>query len=181
MSLASMETLNDKMARFERMRTELLDELRSRDPETLTARPLEDKWSVMEIVEHMAVAEREVLMGLPERSALKTYDRTLKNRLMLKVVMFVLGRRIKVKVPSRTMNPKGEADLRRIIEMWDESQKWLTDYVSGCSPEELRKAVFSHPVAGPIDVEQTVDMGMAHLESHRAQIEKLLELHGRKA
>ena len=175
------EELLNKVQEFKRKRDSLLDGLGSLDPEMLTARPLEGKWSILEIVEHMVIGEREVLMGLPEPSALRVYKRTIKNKLMLKIVMFVLGWRVKVKVPSKSMIPKGQTELRRIREMWDENQDWFRNYVEGCGQDDLKKAVFKHPVSGPIDVYQAVEMCFAHFESHRAQIDKLLELQGLKA
>lgn len=176
-----MESLKEKIARFDSIRTELLDDLQSLDEETLAARPLEGKWSILEIVEHMAIGEREVLMGLPEPSALRVYQRTFKNKLMLKVVMFVLGRRIRVQVPSKTMIPKGRTELSRIRDIWDENQAWFRNYVEGCEPGDLKKAVFKHPVSGPIDVYQAVEMCFAHFESHRAQIDKLRDVLGKTA
>ncbi|MCO6511731.1 MAG: DinB family protein [Aridibacter famidurans] len=168
--------LREKMDSFEAMRTGLLDQLSSLPEDVLRARPLDDKWSVLEIVEHMAVAEREVLLGLPEFSEIKGYKRSFKNKVMLKVVMFVLGNRIRVKVPSRTMNPKGDVSLADVRAAWDESQDWFRNYVASCDEEALVRAVFKHPVSGPIDPIQAVDMSIAHFNGHKAQIDRLLEL-----
>lgn len=167
--------VKEKIEQFEAKRNSLLDRLAEIDSDRLAARPLDGKWSVIEIVEHMVVAEKEVLMGLPDPAKLKVYRRTLKNKMMLKVVMFVLGR-INVKVPSPTMNPEGEADLEELRRRWDENQKWFRNYVDSCSDEDLEKAVFKHPVSGPINVEQAVDMSIAHIDAHTAQIDKLLEI-----
>ena len=170
-----MQELAEKMARFEEMRISLLDDLSERPEAELTARPLQGKWSILEIVEHMAVAEREVLMGLPGHFELNTFQRTFKNKLMLKIVMFVLGNRIRVKVPSKTMIPKGRAGLNEIRAMWDESQAWFRDYVESRSEDQLRNAVFKHPVSGPITPVQAMDMSFAHFESHKAQIDRLMQ------
>jgi uncharacterized damage-inducible protein DinB len=166
--------LSEKLQTFETRRNVLLEELSSIDPARLSARPDENRWSVIEIVEHMVVAEREVLMGLPDKSEMRVFKRSLKNKLMLKVVMFVLGR-IRVKVPSETMNPRGSVDLGELRAKWDESQQWLIRYIDSCDDEGLEQAVFKHPVSGPINVEQVVDMGIAHLDAHTRQIRTLLD------
>ena len=171
-----MNELTEKMDRFEAMRLSLLEGLSEIPEDQLTARPMEGKWSILEIVEHMAVAEREVLMGLPGHSELTAFQRTFKNKLMLKIVMFVLGNRIRVKVPSKTMNPKGGTSLSEVRSLWDESQAWFRDYVRSLSEDELQNAVFKHPVSGPITPAQAMDMSFAHFESHRAQIDRLLEV-----
>ncbi len=164
----------EKVKEFESRRNSLLNELAGFDPGVLAAAPGETGWSVIEIVEHLVVAEREVLMGLPEPAEMKRYDRTFKNKLMLKVVMLVLGR-IRVKVPSRTMIPKGGGDLSDLRSRWDESQDWLRRYIEECDPAQLNEAVFKHPVAGPINAPQVVEMGIAHLDAHTKQIRKVLK------
>ena len=168
--------LEERIEEFEAKRNALLDELASLDKAALEARPIEGKWSVIEIVEHMVIGEREVLLGLPDPGELKSYDRSLKNKLMLKVVMFVLGNRIRVKVPSRTMVPKGGAALADLRAKWDENQKWFREYVASSDEEVLRRAVFRHPVSGPIDVYQAVEMCHAHFDSHTDQIRRLLDV-----
>ncbi|REJ79087.1 MAG: DinB family protein [Acidobacteria bacterium] len=166
-----------RISEFNSKRQALLDRLSDLDDDVLTSRPIEGKWSVIEIVEHMVVAEREVMMGLPEKDRIKVYNRSLKNKVMLKVVMFVLGR-IRVKVPSKTMLPKGEQDLTKLRALWDENQEWFRRYVESCDEAALENAVFKHPVAGPINVRQAVDMSIAHLDAHSEQIETLLKTIG---
>lgn len=171
-----MFSISGKMESFESMRTDLLDDLSRRPEEVLRATPFDGKWSILDILEHMVVAEREVLMGLPEYKDLPIFERTFKNKLMLKIVMFVLGNRIRVKVPSRTMNPKGGTSFEEIRASWDESQAWFRAYLESCDEEKLGRAVFKHPVSGPITPAQAVDMSLAHFENHRAQIERILEV-----
>lgn len=168
-------SLEDRIQEFEIKRNALLDELESLDTVALEARPFEGKWSVIEIVEHMVIGEREVLAGLPDPKELRSYDRSFKNKLMLKVVMFVLGNRIRVKVPSKTMIPKGGAKLGDLRAKWDENQAWFQEYVASNDEKGLRRAVFKHPVSGPIDVYQAVEMCHAHFDSHSDQIRKLLD------
>ena len=62
--------LRGKIEEFEKKRISLLDEMEGLEEAMLQARPVEGKWSVLEIVEHLVVAEREVLGGLPEYEAL---------------------------------------------------------------------------------------------------------------
>ncbi len=166
------------MERFEEKRESLLRDLGGLEPALLEARPLEGKWSIIEIVEHMVVAEREVLMGLPDHGDLRDTTRSFRNKLMRLVVMFVLRNRIRVKVPSRTMLPNGGGQLEDLRRRWDENQAWFRSYVDSCDEQGLKRAVFKHPVSGPIDVHQAVDMSIAHLDSHTEQIRRLIELSG---
>jgi uncharacterized damage-inducible protein DinB len=170
--------LRGKIEEFDEKRVALLDEMEGLEEVTLQARPIEGKWSVLEIVEHLAVAEREVLGGLPEYEALAAQTQSFKNGVMYRVVMAVLKLGIPVKAPSKKMLPKNELSLAEIRKQWDESQKWVRGYVEGLDDEGLKKAVFSHPVSGPINIEQAIDMSLAHINSHIRQIRKRLELIG---
>jgi hypothetical protein len=61
-------------------------------------------------------------------------------------------------------------DLRRD---WDEMRQWLRSYVERLDRGDPAKAVFGHPVAGPMTLQQTLDMGKLHLSTHTRQIRRL--------
>ena len=52
------------------------------------------EWSILEIIEHLILAERAVLQGLPEPSRLSERERRLKHRFGYVIVMFVLTQRL---------------------------------------------------------------------------------------
>ena len=170
--------LRGKIEEFEEKRVALLDEMEGLEEAVLQARPVEGKWSVLEIVEHLVVAEREVLGGLPEYEALGDSRRSFKNGLMYRVVMAVLKLGIPVKAPSKKMLPAGKLSLAEVRERWDENQKWFRGLVEGLDDEGLKKAFFSHPVSGPLTIEQAIDMSLAHIDSHTRQIRKRLDMIG---
>jgi uncharacterized damage-inducible protein DinB len=170
------QKLKQKITDFEQKRSALLNEIESLDESKLNARPIEGKWSVLEIVEHLVIAEREVMGGMRDFEKVGERERTFKNKLLYRVVMFVLKAGIPVKVPSKKMLPKNELSLEEIRRQWDESQKWFREYVETQDDAGLEKAVFEHPVSGPITVEQAVEMSLAHLNSHTGQIRKRLDL-----
>lgn len=168
---SSLTALQD----FNKKRNALVDELSGLPDEVLNARPIEKKWSIIEIVEHMVVAEREVMMGLPESDDVVPRIRSFRNKLAYPLVMLILGR-VNVKVPSRTMIPKGKTDLAKLREMWDENQQWLESYIASCDEKALDNAVFVHPVAGPMNVGQASKMAIRHFETHEKQIRERLAL-----
>ncbi len=164
------------MAQIDRLdidRRSLLDELTSLSDDTLSTKPTGDRWSILEIVEHMVLAERQVLGGLSDSVESTEKPRSLRSRLTYPAVMFVLWRRIPVKVPSRRMLPKGESSLPELCREWDRNLEWLKAHVEAMGPGDHRRAYFSHPVAGPIDTVQAVKMARLHFDTHRSQIRSL--------
>jgi hypothetical protein len=45
---------------YDDMRGTLLDEMEALDPAALVAKPLAGKWSMLEIIDHLVLAERDV-------------------------------------------------------------------------------------------------------------------------
>jgi DinB family protein len=154
-------------------RQRLLDEVERLEPERLTAKPLAGKWSILEIVEHLVVGDREVLQGLPKPSALVDRRRRLRDRVGYRMVMFVLACHIPAKVPSPRYLPQGQSSLPDLRRDWDEMQQWLRSYVERLDRGDPAKAVFGHPIAGPMTMQQVLDMGKLHLATHTRQIRRL--------
>jgi len=111
---------------------------------------------------------------LPRAAELVARRRSLKNRCIYPIVIFVLRFRIPVKVPARRMLPTGQASLAEVRTAWDENLRWLRGYVAGLSPDGGRHAVFRHPVAGPITLIQALRMDRLHFATHLRQIRRRL-------
>ena len=109
--------LDKRLQAFNEKRGALLDEMGALDPAKLVAKPLAGKWSILEIIEHLMLAERAVFQGMPEPSRLSERERRLKHRFGYAIVMFVLKYGIPVQVPSPAMLPQGDrslGELRRL-------------------------------------------------------------------
>jgi len=168
--------LTRRLQAFDDRRNALLDEMEALEPGKLLARPIPGKWSILEIVEHLVLAERVVLQGLPEPSQLKVRKPRLKQRFRYLIVMFVLRTGIPVGVASPAMLPEGGRDLAELRRLWDEDKAWLLAFIDHLGPQGTHKAVLKHPIAGPVSVRQAVVMSRLHLERHIGQIRRLQKL-----
>lgn len=165
--------LERRIRRLQETRAALLDSLQEVPSEKLAATPRPGKWSILEIVEHLVLAERLVLQGLPDPALLVERRRGPKHGALYLMVVLILKSGIPVRVPSRAMVPKGGRGLDELRRLWDESQEWLQAYAGQLDSRGLRKAVFVHPVAGPLTVEQAVRLDQIHIDGHARQIESL--------
>jgi hypothetical protein len=168
--------LDRRLQAFIARRNALLDEIGALEPGKLLARPIPGKWSILEIVEHLVLAERVVFQGLPEPSQLKPRKPWLKQRVSYLVVMFVLRTGIPVGVASPAMIPEGGRDLAELRRLWDENLAWLKACAESLGPQGIRGAVLRHPIAGPISIPQASVMSRLHLERHIRQIRRLQRL-----
>ena len=162
--------LDERLQAFNAKRNAFLDEMETVEPAKLLARPLPGKWSMLEIIEHLVLAERSVFQGLPEPSRLTARPSRLKDRFRYFTVMFVLRNGIRVQVGTPAMLPQGGRDLAELRRLWDENQAWLRACLDSLDAEGIARAILEHPQAGPINMKQAVAMSQAHLDTHIRQI-----------
>ena len=164
-------SLDSLVGTFNDMRGALLDEMERMDAAALVATPLAGKWSILEIIEHLVLAERAVFKGLPDPSQLVAREIRVAHLARYQLVMFILRSGIPVRVPSPAMAPQGNRSLAELRRLWDENQDWLASCIAHLGPKGIRRAVLEHPVVGPMTVEMAVRMGQVHVRGHIRQIQ----------
>jgi len=165
-ALALIQALDDR-------RRGLLASLEPLGPEVLQARPAAGAWSMVEVIEHLVVAEQVILHGLPDPASLVERPRSLRQRCTYSLVVLILRFGIPVKVPSRRMLPTGSVPLAELRDRWDATFRWLCAYAEGLPPDGGDPAVFTHPVSGPITLRQALRLDGLHLEGHARQLRRL--------
>jgi hypothetical protein len=124
----------------------------------------------------MVLAERDVMQYLPEPKELIDRKRGLRARILYVVVLLILKWNIRVPVPSESMVPNGNASLSDLRQQWDENLHWFRGYLDSLGPDDLKRAVFSHPVAGPLTGPQAGKLAHYHFDAHLRQIKKVQSL-----
>ena len=173
----SKTKLLSRLDAFSASRQSFVNQLTQLTPEQLSTRPAPGAWSIIEIVEHLVLAEKIVFKDFPDPVSLIPARKGLSNRLLYQVVIFVLkSRRFKVEVPDKNMNPAGQTSLGDLLDSWDQNQTWLSEFIQYLSPPDLEKAVFSHPVSGPITPSQAIYMLQIHFDKHMQQVQDILSV-----
>ena len=162
--------LRDKFERYDRTRGALLEDLANLNEDQLKKKPRPSEWSILQIVQHMVLAERDVMQYLPEPKELIHRKRGLRARIFYVVVILILRWNIRVPVPSKGMEPDGNTSLSEVRRQWDENMRWFREYIDSLEPEDLKRAVFSHPIAGPLTGLQAGTLAQYHFEAHLRQI-----------
>ncbi|MEM7415857.1 MAG: DinB family protein [Gemmatimonadota bacterium] len=156
-------------------RTTLVRTLEGLPPEALTWRVEEGSWSLLDIVEHLVLAEQDVLIDLDGLAALPARRRTLRNRVGYWLVVGILRFRVPVQVPSEGMKPEGGRTLRELGATWALQHDRLIAFLESLKPGEERAAIFRHPVTGPMSVSDAIRMLEVHVDRHLGQAERALE------
>jgi hypothetical protein len=163
-------SLDRRLRVFDESYKALLAQMDATSAADLEARPIPGKWSILEIVEHLVIAERDVMMGLPDPSRLVAGDRKAADRIKYQLVLFVLWSGIPVQVPSPRMLPQGGRSLLELRRLWDENRAWLRSCLDYLGTAGASRAVLRHPVAGPLTVPMAIRLGQVHIDAHLRQI-----------
>ncbi len=165
--------LPSRLLRLEEERRSLLADLSAWNPSDLTTRPRAGGWSALEILEHLVIAEREILAHLPDPAALTSRPRRPRHRFRYALVWLVLWLRIPVKVPTPSMIPAGGGELADLTARWEATFAWVRTLPPTLGERVEVEALFRHPVAGPITLAQALELDRLHLRVHHRQLRRL--------
>ena len=173
--MTTISILREQLELYDQRRNTLLEELAGLKNDQLQKRPGPRKWSILDIVQHMVLAETHVLQNLPEPEKLVDRNQGLREWLSYRIVYIVLRWNLPVPVPSEDMTPDSHTSLLELRQKWNENLHWLRSYLAAIRPEDVKHAVFSHPVTGPLTVMQAGRLAQLHFDTHLRQIRKIMD------
>jgi len=153
--------------------TKFLQDLSSLTDEVLNFKAGADKWSIVEVIEHLVMAEENMLAqltGAASATTLDPQDRSAKN---FHIVIKVMTRDIPVDVPDESMEPHGRFSLEELLGRWDDTHQKTRAYIDGINPEGADNLVYRHPFAGPLDMAETLRFIDVHFDNHMRHIDKI--------
>lgn len=149
----------------------------SQSPEKRIQKPTAEAWNLVQVCHHIWLTEDSVLQFVTQKAARQP-------TLIQKIRSFVLGNVLKVllKTPLKFKAPKvvlADVDMQtmsynQIMERWQETIKGWENYLSTFPPEKNNWLVFKHPIAGPLNIQQSLHFLMTHCQHHQFQLERII-------
>ena len=152
----------------------LLQHLDSLSGEELSFKAGPDKWSIVEVVEHLVIAEQELLKQLSAHIPATTLDPEAKTPEKHQTVIKVMERDIEVDVPHESLEPHGNIALEDLLIQWNEIREKLPGLLAEIKPEKKDDPVFQHPYGGPLDIADTLQFFEVHFDNHMRHIDRIL-------
>lgn len=131
-----------------------------------------DEWSLLQVIEHVVIVERGVLIALM-RGGPELPKRTPVNNLKRRMVWSIMRLAVKVPVPVPEVNPSPEPDREKLLAEWAKIRTKMSRAIESEGFQPLAH-VFNHPVAGPLSAEESLEFLLNHLTYHRLRTQKLL-------
>lgn len=163
------------IARLKQSRDIYLRTLKGVNDAAAKLRPAANAWSILDVSEHVATAERQMLTLWMKLAQPGQTDRSLDEL----IVTNVLDRSQKRIAPERSRPTGKMPSISQAIEQFDFYRGQTIAYLEG-ELEDLRAKTVVHPIAGTIDGYQLFLLMACHAERHAKQIEELKAASGSK-
>lgn len=169
--------LREAFNKLEAQRGDLLGRLEGVNNARLNIKPQPGKWSIMQILCHLTLAEKLSLDYLRKKMAgSKEFEKSgVVSAFKTWALKIFLRSPLKFKAPSRATDLPDEQTFEDTKTQWDEVRQGLRDAIESFPDEMGDAVVFKHPAVGPMNIRQMLSFLREHLSRHARQIEDNLE------
>ena len=167
--------LRRRFDRLERQRLDLVADLQRRSDAALRYQPTPESWSVLQVIEHLVIAE-ENMLALAARRAPKPvpFIERLRTGVRLRALYVALASSRRFKVPLPALNPSGvETDFAELERRWSEARWQLARVLEAVTPETARERPVGHPITRWLTWQQGLDFLYRHILRHAGQIRRI--------
>ncbi|AYA36671.1 DinB family protein [Hymenobacter oligotrophus] len=143
--------------------------------------PAPGQWSAAHVVHHLLASEAAIgqylQQKLREQTQLGSGTMAMRFRSgLLRLLLRLPG--IKFKAPSRVaaLTPATAADLPSLADMraqWLASRRQLEHLLNEFPGQLISRAIFKHPRAGMLTIQQTLDFMLDHVLHHQQQLGRI--------
>lgn len=169
--------LAERLVVLDEVRGSFLAPIRSATDVQRSFRPTPDTWSMLDVTEHLVLAEEKSLLGMLKGPPPGTWV-TPVARVRMAMVLLVMKSDLRVKVPVARVLPTGNATLAELETRWMEVRRELESFLSSITEAEDRAARFRHPIGGWVTVGKGVTFYAAHIRHHARQVRRLQQASG---
>jgi hypothetical protein len=171
-----LRQLERRMGRLERQRAAFLAELHGMRPSRLALRPAPEKWSALELVEHLVLVEEAVLRGIPDRPPTRSLADSARAAMVLPLLYLTFTRGGRLRAPTRDLLPVGGSSLPQLEARWTRARANLRAVLQLMGPEDLSRPFFRHPVIGWLTTLEGVAFLERHVAHHLHQVKRIRAL-----
>jgi uncharacterized damage-inducible protein DinB len=156
-------------------RQKMLEHLQNFSQHQLTFRPDENRWSMLDVINHLVLAEQRSYHFManqrdPNRMPQKLgWDNPFRVLLMIAALRLPL----KYKKPANVPGPQTDKDLEQLTREWQDAQAKLTAFVESLSEDMLHIPIFIHPFFKFLNIAQTLLFLREHIDHHLKQVKRI--------
>ena len=134
-------------------------------------------WNALQVTEHLITSEYGTLHYLLKKTqapASELEESDEQSAEASRKLNLALKSDLKWEAPGVLAPPSGAHSLAELTAKWDELRKGWFQLLSSIDEAYIRKQVFKHPIAGRIDLLQTLSFVENHIHHHVHQIRRIV-------
>ena len=158
---------------LERRRVSLLERLQRHPDALIRRRPAPGSWSLVEVAEHIVLAENATLGAIVRPAPGTRHARTWYDRILNALIARTLESSVRIPVTGRILTPSGTQSLPEIATRWAEVRASWRAYLSAANEREADLPVFRHPLGAVMTRLETLVFLQRHFDHHLFQIRRI--------
>ncbi len=169
--------LQNQFNKLEKLTDELIRGVESTTTDQLHYNP-PDKWSLSQVFAHLIASEQLSIQYLKKKTLAIEEQPDTGFTEELKMLVLIISQRLpfKFKAPKVvTDHTPAFNNLAEIVTTWNQTRAELKELLNGISADHLKRKIYKHPVAGKLNIRQTLRFFREHLIHHTPQIKRLLK------
>ena len=135
---------------------------------------LPKEWSILQILEHLRVAEKQSLKVILKPDIDNQNKITFFQRLKLSFYIFLLKIGFKFIAPLHVSRLPENLDLEILNKKWNENRKEWNDFLFNFDKNISELAIFPHPILGYLSLKMTLEFIFSHQTHHFKKINIIL-------
>ncbi|NMM48434.1 DinB family protein [Marinigracilibium pacificum] len=176
--MSTTAQLTKRWGELKKFHLSFLDTLENEPAEFLFFKLNEEKWNSAQIINHLMKVEKNTFDFISHfdfnRKKEKTGIRNLINSFMLNAF---LKSTMKAKVPTKAIEPDENPDIETMIQFYREHTIKFEKFIDQFPQDKLDFFIFKHPLAGKLNILQTIEFLTNHSLHHSIQITKLKRIY----
>lgn len=149
----------------------------TQSPQKRTQQPAAEAWNLAQVCHHIWLAEDSTLRFVTQKTPLKpTFIQKIRSFVLGNVLKVLLKTPLKFKAPKVVLTDINRQTMSydQIMERWQETAKAWESYLATFPSEKNNLHIFKHPIAGPLNIEQTLRFLITHCQHHQFQLERII-------
>ncbi len=161
--------------RLEEQRNKLVESYNSLSPEQRAFKPQPDAWNLLQVMRHLVTAERQSLILMQRRitKRMELPKAGLGASIRYLILNLALYLPVKYKAPKIAEVKEEVPDFEKMKQEWADVRAKLKTLIDGTDQEILLSAVYIHPRAGRLNMNQALGFMIIHIDHHLKQIERI--------
>jgi len=167
--------IEDKIEVIEALKNDVISNLNKLTPSQLSFKPNNNKWSLVQVIEHLTLAETSSLNYVNKKILDPTVllDNTFTSKFRAWLLKIFFTSPIKVKRRPVMVSPTDSPDYQNVLLRWDIARKALKQFIDEQSDEILDKLIYKHPFAGRLNAYQMLCFFENHIKHHQKQMNRI--------